>query len=187
MDLGDSQLRQLMEDLWQEVAHRELNAPSGGPTVGCWRILVGDGYPNVDDEEVTFLRGRGWESRGQPPQPTGPPQTEEDVGCLINTLATRLQLGTLRINTFSGKTMQGKTEVSFKQWYNKVQCVKDHYPESVVSESIVRSLKGAVADIASYMGPTTSMTHILQKLTIIFRSMVSFNVLMQNLYKNYTR
>ena len=27
MDLGDAQLRQLMEDLCQEVAHRELNVP----------------------------------------------------------------------------------------------------------------------------------------------------------------
>ena len=60
--------------------------------------------------------------------------------------------------------MLGKTEVSFKQWYHEVQCVKDHYLESVVWESIVRSLKGLVADLAQYMGPTTSMAHILQKL-----------------------
>ena len=51
--------------------------------------------------------------------------------------------------------MLGKTEVSFEQWYHKVQCVKDHYPESVVWESIVRSLKGAVADMAQCMGPTS--------------------------------
>ena len=70
MDLGDvrdAQLRQLMQDLQQEVAHRELNAPSRGQTAGCWRIPAGDGYPNVNDEEVTFFGGRGWEPRGQPP------------------------------------------------------------------------------------------------------------------------
>ena len=50
--------------------------------------------------------------------------------------------------------MPGKTEVSFEQWYHEAQCVKDHYPESVVWESIVQSLKGAVADMARYMGPT---------------------------------
>ena len=33
------------------------------------------------------------------------------------------------------------------------------------------------------MGPTTSMTHILQKLTIIFGTVASFDVLMQNFYK----
>ena len=64
--------------------------------------------------------------------------------------------------------MPGKMEVSFEQWYHKVQCVKDHYPESVVRESILHSLKGAVANIARYMGPTTSIPHILQKLTVIF-------------------
>ena len=63
--------------------------------------------------------------------------------------------------------------MSFKQWYHEVQCVKDHYLESVVWESIVRSLKGTVAEMVWYMGPTTSMAHILQK----------FDILMQNIYK----
>ena len=102
---------------------------------------------------------------------------------LINTLGTGLQLGTPQINTFSGKAMLGKTEVSFEQWYHEVQCVKDHYLESVVWESIVRLLKGAVADMAWFMGPTVSMVHILQKLAVIFGTVVSFDVLMQNFYK----
>ena len=79
--------------------------------------------------------------------------------------------------------MLGKTEVSFKQWYHKVQCVKDHYPESVIWESIVQSLKRAAADMAWYMGPTASVREILQKLTVIFRMVASFDVLMQNYYK----
>ena len=73
--------------------------------------------------------------------------------------------------------------MSFKQWYQEVQCIKDQYPESVVQESIVQSLKGAVADMARYMGPTTSMAHILQKLMVIFGTVVSFDILMQNFYK----
>ena len=73
---------------------------------------------------------------------------DPDVGHVINTLASGLHLGTPRINTFSGKATLGKTEVSFEQWYHEVQCVKDHYLESVVWESIVRSLKGAAADMA---------------------------------------
>ena len=39
-----------------------------------------------------------------------------------------------------------------------------------------------MADRAQYMGPTTSVAHILQKLTVIFGTVVSFNVLMQNFY-----
>ena len=79
--------------------------------------------------------------------------------------------------------MPGKTEVLSKQWYYEIQCVKDPYPESVVGESIVHSLKGMVADIARYMGPATSVANILQKLTIIVGTVVSFDVLMQNFYK----
>ena len=73
--------------------------------------------------------------------------------------------------------------MSFEQWYHKEQCVKDHYPEAVVQESIIRSLKGSTADMARYMGPTTSVVHILQKLSIIFVMVPSFVVLMQNFYK----
>ena len=106
-----------------------------------------------------------------------------DMGHLINALALRLHLGTPRINTFSGKAMPGKTEVSFEQWNHKVQCITYHYLELVVWESIVQSLKGAAADMAWYMGPTASVTEILQKLTVIFGTVASFNVLMQNVYK----
>ena len=79
--------------------------------------------------------------------------------------------------------MPEKTEVSFEQWFHEVQCIKDHYPESVVLESIVRSLKGAAADMAWCMGPTTSVVHILQKLTVIVGTVASFDILMQNFYK----
>ena len=112
-----------------------------------------------------------------------PPQPDKDVVHLINMLATGLQLGTPCINTFSGEAMPGKMEVSFEQQYHKVHCVKDHDLELVVQESIVRSLKGAVADMAWYMGPTASVAHILPKFPIIFGIVASFNVLMQNLYK----
>ena len=47
----------------------------------------------------------------------------------------------------------------------------------------MRSLKGAVADMAQYMGPTASVSDILDKLTVTFRTVASFDVLMQNFYK----
>ena len=125
----------------------------------------------------------GWAPQGPPPQPPIPAQPNPDVEHLLNILAFGLHLGTPRINTFSSKATPGKIEVSFEQWNHEVQCVKDHYPELVVWESIVRFLKGAVADMAQYMGPTASVSNILQTLTVIFRAVASFNVLMQNFYK----
>ena len=94
----------------------------------------------------------------------------------------RLGLGTPGINTFSGDATPGKTEVSFEQWYHEVQCIKAHYPESVVQESIIRSSKGAAVDMAQCMGPTTSVAHVFRKLSAIFSKVASFNVLIQNSY-----
>ena len=37
--------------------------------------------------------------------------------------------------------------------------------------------------MARYMGPTTSVSEILQKLMVTFGTVESFNVLMQNVYK----
>ena len=165
-------LWQLMEDLCWEVALRELTAPQRDPPPKPGGNPVGNGDPDVDDQEVTFPnRGRVGTCRStnstpcshttrwrlgtqrttsSPPAPTQP---NEDVGCLINTLAMGLQLGTPHINTFSGKAMPGKMEMLFKQWYHEVQRVKDHYQESVGRESIIHSVKGA------------SIAHILQKLS----------------------
>ena len=56
-DLGDAQLQQLMEDLWQEVAHRSWMFP---PVAHPWATggpLQEVGTPNVEDEEVTFPGG----------------------------------------------------------------------------------------------------------------------------------
>ena len=47
----------------------------------------------------------------------------------------------------------------------------------------MQSLKGAAVDMARYMGPTSSVAHILQKLMVIFGTVASFDVLMQNFTK----
>ena len=105
------------------------------------------------------------------------------MGQVITTLTLSLLIGPPKISTFSGNMAPGKTEVSYEQWSHKVQCIKDHYPELVVRESIMRSLKGAVADMAHYMGPTAGVSEILEKLSVIFGTFVSFDVLLQNFYK----
>ena len=105
------------------------------------------------------------------------------MGQLITALTLGLHIGTPKISTFSGNVAPGKTEVSYEQWSHVVQCIKDHSPELVVRESIMRSLKGAVADMACYIGTTTGVSKILEKLSVIFSTVTSFNVLMQNFYK----
>ena len=126
---------------------------------------------------------RGWGPSKLVQQPTGPHKEEEDVGHLLSMLTARVRLGTPRIKTFSSNATPGKTEVSFEQWYQEVQCVKDHYPESGVQESIIRTLKVAAAEMAWYMGPTVSVDHILWKLSVIFGTVAFFDVLIQNFHK----
>ena len=105
------------------------------------------------------------------------------MGQLITTITLGLHIGTPKISTFSGDVNPGKTEVSYEQWSHKVQCIKDHYLELVVRESIMRSLKGAAADMAHYMGPTAGVSKILEKLSVIFGTVASFDMLIQNFYK----
>ena len=153
-----------------------------------------------DDQEVTFPGGGRWGPERQPtpvPEspaggrvPSGPPQQQPcpapagpDMGQLITALTLGLHIGTPKISTFSGNLALGKTEMSYEQWSHKVQCIKDHYPELVVRESIMRSLKGAAADMAHYMGPTASVSKILEKLLVIFGTVASCDILMQNFYK----
>ena len=144
------------------------------PPSNEWVCPSGSREPKEDDQEVTFPGGGRWGPLRQPtpvPEqpaggrvPFGPPQqppcpapTGPDMGQLITALTSGLCIGTPKISTFSGNVAPGKTEVSYEQWSHEVQCIKDHYPESVVRESIMRSLKGAVADMACYMGPTASV------------------------------
>ena len=135
-----------------------------------------------DDQEVTFPGEGRWgppkqlTPSAEPEQSAGervpsepPPQvpclvlTGSDMGQLITSLTLGLHLGTPKINHFSGSITPGKTEVLFEQWNHEVQCIKDHYLESLVQESIMRSLNGAAADMAQYMGPTAGVSNILEK------------------------
>ena len=113
-DLADDELQWLMEDLHWEVAVRELNALPRYLPLTPWGNLVGNGDPNEDDCEVTFLRGEGGTHRSTSSTPATT-QSNEDVGHLINMLAMGLQLSTPHINTFSSEAMSSKTEVSFEQ------------------------------------------------------------------------
>ena len=184
----------------QEIAQCELTAPPSDP-------LQMNGYTHWAVESLKrmtrrspFQNGERWGPSRQPtpvPEqpaggrvPFGLPQqlpcsapAGPDMGQLITTLTSGLHISTPKISTFSGNMAPGKTKVSYKQWSHEVQCIEDHYPELVVRESIMRSLKGAVADMACYMGPTTGVSEILEKLLVIFGTVASFDMLMQNFYK----
>ena len=179
-DLNDSELQQLIKDLTQEIAQCESLAPPSNPPPHDWACPLGSREPKEDDWEVTFPGGGRWGPERQTTPvlnspaggrvPSGPLQQSPcpapvgpDMGQLITALTSGLQIGTPKISTFSGNMAPHKTKVSYKQWSHEVQCIKDHYPELVVRESIMQSLRGAAADMACYMGPTASVSNILEK------------------------
>ena len=191
-DLANHELHQLMENLTKEVAQCKVNVPSSSPPLNTWVHPLGSRVPEEDDWEVTFPGGGRWGPLRQPtpstePEqsaglrvPSGPPlqapcpaPSRSDMGQLISALTLSLCLGTPKINTFSGDVTPGKTEISFEQWNHEVQWIKDHYLELVVPESIMKSLKGVAADMAWYMGPTASVSDILDKLMVIFGTVAS--------------
>ena len=184
----------------QEITQHKLLAPPSNPPPHDWTHPLGSREPEEDDQEVTFPGGGRWGPERQttpvPHSPAGgrvpsglPQQTPcpapagPDMGQLITALTLGLQIGTPKISTFSGNMAPSKTEVSYKQWSHEVQCIKDHYLESMVRESIMWSLRGAAADMAHYMGPITGVSKILEKLSVIFGTVASFDILMQNFYK----
>ena len=166
-------------------------------------IQWGNGDPNVDDLgghlsergrvgtcrtttstpcfQTTRWRVGTQRTTSSPPAPTQP---DEDVGCLINTLATGLQLGTPHINTFQQQSHTRQNGSVFWTMVPQGTVCKRPLPRVIGQRGVsILSLKGAVADMARYTGPTTSIAHILQKLTVIFGIVALFDVLMQNFYK----
>ena len=139
------------------VRRKGPTSPQGLPQHGL-RVPGANDTAKVDDGQVAFHEG-SWSGLGKlTQQSAGSPWANADVGHLLSMLAAGLMMGTPRINTFSGDATPGKTEASFEQWCHEVQCIKDHYPEAVVQESINRLLKGAMADMAGYVDPLLVLT-----------------------------
>ena len=64
-DLNDSELRQLIKDLSQEIAQCELTEPPSKPPPHDWAHLSGSREPKEDDQEVTFPGGGRWAPKRQ--------------------------------------------------------------------------------------------------------------------------
>ena len=84
--------------------------------------------------------------------------------------------------TFSGDPIQ-KGEVSFEQWVFEVKSVMQSHTEATLWEGIVQSLHGAPADLVQYLGLQALVSEIINKLELVYGTVASFDILMQNIYK----
>ena len=74
---------------------------------------------------------RGWRCGEFPHLPEIHSHPTVDISHLVSMLTAGLRMGAPHTNTFGGDAIPGKMEVSFEQWYYKVQSVKNHYKEVV--------------------------------------------------------
>ena len=57
------------------------------------------------------------------------------------------------------------------------------HTEVTLWEEIVQSLCGAAADLVQYLGLQTLLSEIINKLELVYGTVASFDILMQNFYK----
>ena len=107
MDLGDTQLWQLMEDLCQEVAQRELNVFPMDPLSGHWGTQQAMGTLMWMTKRSPSWEGGDGNQEDNHLNPLSH-HPDKDVGCLINTLATGLHLGMLKSTPSVVKPCQGR-------------------------------------------------------------------------------
>ena len=83
-----------------------------------------------------------------------------------------------QFNQYSREVPPAKSEVSYDQCMYEVQSVQTNYGEAIKREAFTRSLRGNAADTMRYLGPGASVSEILSKLTTVYGTVVSFDVLM---------
>ena len=102
-----------------------------------------------------------------------------------SSVASQLVGKTPEFSIFSGDLTQ-KGEVSFQKWMFEVKCVIQSHTEATLREGIVYSLWEATADLLQYLGLHAPVSHIINKLELLYGIVASFDVLMQN-FTNYNR
>ena len=86
-----------------------------------------------------------------------------------------------KISTFSGDPSQ-KGEVLFKEWVFEVKCVMQSHTEVTLWERMVWSLCEVMANLVWYLGLQAQVSEIINKLELVYGTMESFGILMQNVY-----
>ena len=115
-----------------------------------------------------------------PSKPHASGYQPQDVSSILHSL---IKEGALRNNipklsVFSGEMLKG--EASFEQLSYELQTLRKTYSESALMEGIQRSLKGAAADTVCNMGPDASLDTIIKQFTIIYGSIKSYDILMED-------
>ena len=86
-----------------------------------------------------------------------------------------------KISTFSGDG--SKQDTSYDLWKYQVECLlKDKYSESVVAQSVRRSLRGEAGKVAMRLGSEANIKQILEKMESVFGTVERGESIMEEFY-----
>ena len=125
-------------------------------------------------EEIVSVEGTNMQLPRQMPEP------QCDISC--PSVASQVVDKMPNFSTLSGDSTQ-KGEVSFEHWTFEAKGVMHSHTEVTLREWIVWFLHGATADLVWYLGLQAPVSEIINKLELVYGTMTSFNILMQNFYK----
>ena len=107
-------------------------------------------------------------------------ESQHDISC--PSAASQVVGRMPKFSALSGHSTQ-KGEVSFEHRAFKVRSVMWNHTEVTLCVGKVWSLHGATADLIQYLGPQALVAEIINKLELVYGTVASFDILMQNLYK----
>ena len=170
------------EDLKERLKFMGFLAGKTGRDKMCWRRAAWD-LPRVnhvesslDNDKCVIVEGKSSVKRLGP---WDDDYTLERLLSEIHSVSRQNYHRTKRFSTFSGDPLPGKGQVC-DQWAFEVKSTQDHYPKPILREGSVRSLKGVIADLVTYLGPTANFNQILAILVYDCGIVAYFDVLMQS-------
>ena len=107
---------------------------------------------------------------------------EPQCNMSYSSITSQLAGKTPKCGVFRGDSTQ-KREVSFKQWVFDVKSVMQSYTEATLREGRVHSLWGAKVDLVRYLGSHYLISNIINMLELVYGTLGSFDILMQNFCK----
>ena len=121
------------------------------------------------------------------PQPEDPSREAKFIRMMedIHKLAVSPHGDALRISTLSGVVPPPKNEATFSQWVHEVRDALGRFPEPTVRNWIIRSLRGAPAELVRGLGPNPAVETMIKKLETMHGAVSPLDIMMRRLFSLY--
>ena len=133
----------MWQDLIQRLDHSDLML-----TALETRVEAGNEGTNIEEHLIRYLNEDVRHHLTERPRPRHEPyMTGPDTDRPVHSTGN---LSTPKLNIFRGEEFPGNNEVTFNQWILEVRSIQGLYPEAVICDVLIKSLKGTVADFVKF-------------------------------------